>query len=68
MPQEDPEFYNYCLETFNTPEFVTGPIAVTGEKLARAVRGSTKVSVKMPITMATPKAGSDKGPSMLELE
>jgi Tol biopolymer transport system component len=68
VPQEDPELYNYCLETFNTPEFVTGPITAIGEQLARAVRGSAKVSVKMPITMATPKAGPDKGPSLLELE
>ena len=58
LPQKDPEFYDSCLETFNTPEFVTGPIAVTGEGLARVVRGSAGVSVEMPITMATPpKAG-----------
>jgi hypothetical protein len=56
VPQKDPAFYNYCIETFNTPEFVTGPIAATGERLAQVARGSIKVSVKMPITMATPKA------------
>jgi len=58
LPQKDPEFYDYCLETFNTPEFVTGPIAVTGERLARVVRGSAGVSVEMPITMATPLKAS----------
>ena len=57
VPQEDPEFYGYCLEMFNTPEFATGPIATIGERLARVVRGSAEVSVQMPITMATPKAG-----------
>jgi hypothetical protein len=58
VPQKDPAFYDSCLETFNTPELVTGPIPVTGEKLARVVRGSEEVSVKMPITMATPKAAA----------
>jgi hypothetical protein len=56
VPQEDPEFYGYCLEMFNTPEFATGPIATIGERLARVVRGSAEVSVQMPMTMATPKA------------
>jgi len=54
LPQKDPEFYDYCPETFNTPELVTGPIAVTGERLARVVRSAAAVSVEMPITMATP--------------
>jgi hypothetical protein len=56
VPQEDPEFYGYCLEMFNTPDFATGPIATIGERLARVVRGSAEVSVQMPMTMATPKA------------
>jgi len=56
VPQEDPEYYGYCLEMFNTPEFATGPIATIGERLARVVRGSDEVSVQMPMTMATPKA------------
>jgi hypothetical protein len=57
LPQKDSEFYDYCLETFNTPEFVTGPIAATRDKILRVARGSAGVSVEMPITMATPKAG-----------
>jgi hypothetical protein len=62
VPQKDPEFYCYCPETFNTPEFVTGPIAVTGERLARVVRGSAEVYVEMPITMATPKTSAVPAP------
>jgi hypothetical protein len=58
LPQKDPLFYDSCLDTFNTPELVIGPIPVTGEKLARVVRGSAGVSVEMPITMATPKTGT----------
>jgi Tol biopolymer transport system component len=52
VPQKDPAYYGYCLESFNTPELVTGPIPATGERLA----GVEEVSVRMPITMATPKA------------
>jgi len=55
LPQKDPEFYNYCLETFNVPEFITGPITVTGERLAKIARGSAGISIKIPITGATPK-------------
>jgi hypothetical protein len=53
LPQKDPEFYDYCLETFNTPEFVTGPIVSIGERLARVVRRSDEVSVDVPFTGAT---------------
>jgi hypothetical protein len=54
VPQKDPEFYDYCLEAFNTPEFVTGPIAASKEQLSRAVYDNTGISVEEPITMATP--------------
>jgi hypothetical protein len=55
LPQKDPAYYYSCLETFNTPEFATGPIATIGERLAEIVRGRDDISVKMPITTATPK-------------
>jgi len=58
LPQKDPAFYGRCLETFNTPEFVIGPVMATGERLLRIFRGSDEVIVDMPITMATPKAGT----------
>ena len=57
LPQKDPEFYDYCLKTYSVPELITQPVKVTGEKLARVIRGSRKIPVDMPITMATPKAG-----------
>jgi Tol biopolymer transport system component len=56
LPQKDPAFYDSCLETFNTPELVTGAISATGERLSRVVRSPEEISVSMPITMATPKA------------
>jgi hypothetical protein len=57
LPQKDPLFYDSCLKTYNLPELVNEPVQVTGEKLARVIRGSRKITVDMPITMATPKAG-----------
>jgi len=56
VPQQDPGYYGSCMEAFTTPELITGPIPVTGEKLASVVRGFEEVSVSMPTTMATPKA------------
>jgi dipeptidyl aminopeptidase/acylaminoacyl peptidase len=57
MPQKDPSFYDSCLKTYSVPELIIQPVKVTGEKLGRVVRGSRKIAVDMPITMATPKAG-----------
>ncbi|MHC4157593.1 MAG: TolB family protein, partial [Planctomycetota bacterium] len=57
LPQKDPTFYDSCLLTYNTPELVIEPVRVTKEKLGRVVRGSRQITVDMPITMATPKAG-----------
>lgn len=37
LPQRDPEFYDSCLQTFNVPEFITGPVRVPPEELARAI-------------------------------
>ncbi|MGA2092515.1 MAG: hypothetical protein ABSH16_03785 [Sedimentisphaerales bacterium] len=51
-----PAYYGSCLEAFNTPELATGPIAITGERLLGIVRGCDAISVKLPITTATPKA------------
>jgi hypothetical protein len=65
LPQKDPEFYGYCLEAFNTPELVTGPIPATGERLVGVVRGFEEVSATMPITMATPKAQAAPQPEDL---
>jgi hypothetical protein len=70
LPKKDPQYYDYCLETFNTPEFCTGPIAATRDKILRLMRGSAGVSVKMPITMATPKAGGmpERGQAWQEVQ
>jgi Tol biopolymer transport system component len=56
LPQEDPTDYDSCLWTYSVPELVVEPVRATKETLGRVVRGSRKISVEMPITMATPKA------------
>jgi hypothetical protein len=57
LPQKYPTYYDSCLWTYNVPELITEPVRITKEKLGRVVRGSEKIPIKMPITMATPKAG-----------
>ncbi len=37
LPQEDPDFYGFCLNTFNVPEFMTGPVEVRESDLVRAI-------------------------------
>lgn len=37
LPQEDPTYYETCLDNFNAPELARGPIQISEEELARAV-------------------------------
>ncbi|OHB80178.1 MAG: hypothetical protein A2Z25_02350 [Planctomycetes bacterium RBG_16_55_9] len=57
LPQKDPAYYESCLWTYSVPELVTEPVRLTKEKLGKVVRGSRKIPIEMPVTMATPKAG-----------
>ncbi|MHC4545999.1 MAG: TolB family protein [Planctomycetota bacterium] len=57
LPQKDPTYYDSCLWTYSVPELITETVPVTGEKLGRVIRGSRKISVDLPITMATPRPG-----------
>ena len=43
LPQEDPAFYEACLNTFNVPELIRGPVGVTPSALARAIGKPDKV-------------------------
>jgi len=62
LPQKDPTFYDCCLLTYSAPELVVEPIRVTKDKLGRIIRASRKISVDMPITMATPRVGAPSEP------
>jgi hypothetical protein len=61
LPQKNPRYYDSCLWTYSVPELIVEPVRVTKEKLGRVVRSSEETSVQMPITMATPKAGTLPG-------
>ncbi|MCP5525319.1 MAG: PD40 domain-containing protein [Verrucomicrobiales bacterium] len=37
LPQEDPDYYQTCLDNFNAPELARGPVQISEEELARAV-------------------------------
>ncbi len=60
LPQKDPTYYDSCLWTYSVPELITGPVRVTGEKLGRVVRAAAAIPATMPITMATPKTGTQQ--------
>ena len=57
LPQKSAAFYYSLLDTFNTPEFSTGPIEVSERELGRVIRSKSETKLKLPITGATPKAG-----------
>jgi hypothetical protein len=63
LPQKDPTHYDSCLWTYSVPELATERVKVTQENLGRVVRGSQKINVQIPVTMATPKAKPDAAPS-----
>jgi len=62
LPQKDPTYYDSCLWTYSVPELVISPVEVTKENLGRVVRSSDNISVQIPVTTATPKAGPDTQP------
>ena len=43
LPQEDPEFYNKMLDTFNLPEFITAPVKTSWQSLSRAALDNTSM-------------------------
>ncbi len=56
LPQKNPDYYESCILAFNTSELITDLPKMRGEKLARVFRDEGELSVRMPITMATPSA------------
>ena len=51
IPQENPAYYDNCLDNFNVPELIQGPITISEEELVRVVNAPAK-----------PKDASDKSP------
>ena len=42
LPQEDPDFYNSFLFTFNVPELIKGPVTVSPQQLIKTAYSSDK--------------------------
>ena len=53
LPQKDPAFYDSCIETFNVPELVKGPVPVTSRQLSRAVVDAAQAVEAEPDVAAT---------------
>jgi Tol biopolymer transport system component len=58
LPQENPAYYDECIQCFSVPELLTGPVTVSERKLASAVSGKEAIQTSLPITTATPRATS----------
>ncbi len=62
LPQEDPTFYDSCLNTFNVPELMDGPVTVSQEQLANEILRPRNVLTPSgpprPLS-ATPHAGGE---------
>jgi len=56
LPQEDPDFYDIFLKTYNVPELVKARIPARGEDIAGAIRSEESLTAGLPITAATPQA------------
>jgi hypothetical protein len=44
LPQKDPDFYDFCLRSFNIPEFVKSRVSANGKNMLRAIY-STPIDV-----------------------
>jgi hypothetical protein len=58
IPQKDPTYYDSLLETFSVPELIKGSIKTNKFLLARAARSEAPQVLDIPITAATPQAGT----------
>ncbi len=56
LPQANPDYYEHCLEAFNTPELITSAPPFTREALARVYRSPNAQAMTLPVTMASPQA------------
>ena len=61
LPQERPDFYDSCIETYNTPEFTIERISIRERDFIDAVRTTKRIKVDLPITGATRKVAFSPG-------
>ena len=64
LPQEDPTFYGFCLDTFNVPELMEGPVTVKERALVRALAESRNVLIPSgPAAPSSPGSAPGQDPS-----
>ena len=54
LPQNDPEFLDYCLDTYTLPEFIIEPIPLQLGQIAKTIESNRNMNVTIPVTMASP--------------
>ncbi|MFC1558454.1 TolB family protein [candidate division KSB1 bacterium] len=59
LPQEDPEFYDSFIKTYNVPELINVPINVKKSDFERAIGSPENISGIKQITKASPVTGKD---------
>lgn len=63
IPQKDPAFYDSCLMTFSVPELISEPVRVSNKALGLIASSKQSIPIDIPMTSATPVAGSDGLPA-----
>jgi hypothetical protein len=58
LPQKDPAFYDAWLRTYNVPELIAGPVAVSQDELLRAVRAED-LAIDGPVKADAPAKAGD---------
>ncbi len=60
LPQEDPSFYGFWLNTYNVPELMQAPVTIKERELVRALDEPRRVLTPQG-PAAPPSAGSSSG-------
>ena len=53
LPQQDPRYHQEFLRSYNVPEFLTGPVTVTPQQFAEAIRKDAVKATKSPLSAKT---------------
>lgn len=59
LPQRDPDFYTYCMRSYNVPEFMVEPVSITPQEFA-SVAKKDPIPAKYVVTDAPRGKKTDK--------
>ena len=62
LPQDNPDYYQSCLYTFNVPEFVKGPVAANARTLSLAIVSAERIR-PVDLSSTAQPAASPGGPT-----